>query len=105
MGVGGVGAFGINLLYRGDESRRGTGLFEQTQVGLLASRIGGEVGRIIELRRIHKYTGHHGVAIATGSLNQRKMPLMERTHSRDKADGAALAPKLRHIFAKLTDCT
>ena len=58
-------------------------------VGLLVAGVGGEVARVVELRRVDEQRDDHLVAAGAGRAHQRLVAAVEGAHRRHEADRAA----------------
>ena len=72
-------------------------------VALGVARVGVEVGRVVELGRVHEQRHHDEVAVLARAAHQRQVTVVERAHRRDEPDPAAGAPGLEQLRAQLGD--
>jgi hypothetical protein len=100
---GRAGAVRVHFGRLGSEDEVDAAGFEGGEVAGEVARIGGQIFRRSELRRVDEDRHHHPVGPPGSLIDQRQMTGVERPHGRDQSDALPGAPPCRDASAQLSD--
>jgi len=100
-GDGGREALRIDLLHARGIEQIDTLALGQRRIPSLVSRVGIEVLRRPELRRVHEERHHDDVALTPGGAKKRQMTLVHAAHRRHQPDRRAGATGLHKRFTEV----
>ena len=84
----GAEAGGIHLVGARREQHVDAFLLRDLRVALLVARVRGEVGRVVELRRVHEERGDDDVVLRARGPEERAVAVVQRAHRRHEPDDA-----------------